>query len=116
MLFLVITLVVVPLVALVPAFVVSRLKPERESWMLPFVHVPAVTLWLALVVLGYGPQSLGNLGEGFAIGGVAVACGYAKVLLVDRFTAKHAATSYGLAALLALLAVGLRAFMPVIPE
>jgi hypothetical protein len=108
--------VLLPLILLVPAAIISLRKPEPDSWMLAMVHVPAVTLWIGLVVSGYGAQSLGNLCEGFVIGAAAVVFAYVKVFVIDRYMENHALTSYALAGVLGLLAVGLRTFMPVLPE
>jgi hypothetical protein len=109
-------LVLVPLVLLIPAWIVSRGREDRDALVLPFVHVPAVTLWAGIVAAGMGAQSLGNLVEGFILGGVAILLGYLKILVVDQFTSRHRATTYGLAALLLVLAVALRSLMPIIPE
>jgi hypothetical protein len=105
-----------PLLAIIPAFVFSKLKAERESWFLPFVHIPAIILWHYLVVRGYGAQSLGNMIEAFLIGGIGVAITYAKVFIVDRRFPNHVYTTYCEALLLMILAVFLRSFMPGLPE
>lgn len=113
---LVIPFLLVPLVLILPAFVWSRKKPEKESLLLPFVHMPAIALWWLLVSVGFGAQSLSNIVELLYLGIAAVVLPYLKVFLLDRFTARHTLTTYGTVALLAGSAFFLRAWMPVLPE
>jgi len=109
-------LVALPMLLITPAWLLARARKQRNVRWFPFVHVPAVTLWFVLTVAGIGSQSLGNLSEGFILAGTVIPLAYAKVVIVDRLTPHHHATTAGLAILLLILAFVLRAFMPVIPE
>ena len=116
MIALVILFLLVPLLLILPAFVWSRRKPEKESLLLPFVHIPAIALWFLLVRYGFGAQSLANLVELLYLGIAAVVLPYLKVFILDRFTSQHAMTTYITVALLAGSAFLLRALMPFLPE
>ncbi len=105
-----------PLLLILPAFFLSRRKKEKESLLLPFVHIPAITLWVLLLTLGYGAQSLANFIEVIYLAMAAVVFPYLKVFIVDRFTARHILTTYGTVAVLAVGAFVLRALMPWLPE
>lgn len=105
-----------PLPLTLPAFFLSRRKKEKESWLLPFVHIPAIMFWFILMTLGYGAQSLANLGEVFYLAIATVVLAYLKIFVADRFTARHILTTYGTVAVLAGSAFLLRALMPHLPE
>lgn len=115
-LFIYVPLVALPMLLITPAWFVARARKQGDLRWFPFVHVPAVTLWFALLAGGIGAQSLGNLNEGVILAGAVIPLAYAKVIIVDRLTPHHHATNGGLAILLLILAVALRAFIPVIPE
>lgn len=115
-LFIYLPLVALPMLLIAPAWILARARKQRDAEWLPFVHVPAATLWFGLFVAGIGSQSLGNLNEGVILAGAVIPLAYAKVAIVDRLTPHHHATTGGLAAVLLILAVVLRAFTPVLPE
>jgi hypothetical protein len=107
----------VPLPFTLPAFFLSRRKKEKESSLLPFVHIPAITLWFLLFDLGYGAETWGNLSDEVSYLVVAtVLLTYLKVFVLDRFTTRHAATTYCTLALLTCSAFLLRALMPSLTE
>lgn len=84
--------------------------------LLPFVHIPAISIWLLLISSGFGAQSLANVVELLYLGVAAVVLPYLKVFILDRFTREHAMTTYGTVALLGGSAFLFRALMPVLPE
>lgn len=106
-----------PLALIFPAFNYSRRKKEKESPLLPLVHVPALLVLFRLLSIGFGrPQSLGNLVEFFILGAAGVLVAYLKVFVVDRFHTRHTLSTYVSAALLVFVSVALRLFMPTMPE
>ena len=105
-----------PVLLILPAFVVSARKPEKESLLLPFVHIPPIALWFGLTILGFGAQSLENVVELLYLGVAAVVLPYLKVFIMDRFTSRHAMTTYSTVAVLAGGAFLFRALMPSLPE
>jgi hypothetical protein len=104
-------------VLIAPAFVYARSQNRMDSWLLPFIHVPAILALYWLMAAGFGrPQSLGNLIEFPILSGVSVAIVYLKVFWIDRISTKHSWITYLLACLLVGLAFGLRLTMPTMPE
>jgi len=101
--------------AIYPAYSASR-RRGRESRLLIVAPVPAVVVWGAVTASGYGAQSLSNIVEVFAIFGLGVILSYIKVFIIDRIRRRARASTYGLVALLVVLAIVFRATMPVLPE
>ena len=106
-----------PLLLILPAFAFARRKKASAACLLPMLHLPATTIHLWLVSIGFGrPQSMGNLIEVFMLGFAGVVAAYLKVFLVDRFTSRHGFTTLVAALLLVVGAVALRLLMPTMPE
>lgn len=98
-----------------PAYLVSRRRGAESKW-LPAAGLPALVLWAGLTGSGYGAQSLSNIVEVFMILAGAVMLCYLKVFVADRLLRRPLVSTYTIMALLALAAVLLRTFMPVLPE
>ena len=116
MIALLIPFLLIPMLMILPAFFLSQRKPQEESLLLPFVHMPAIILWFLLTVFGIGAQSLANIVELIYLGIAAVTLAYIKVFIIDRRTSQHALTTYGTVAVLLGSVILLRALMPSIPE
>lgn len=101
--------------AIYPAYCASR-RRGPESRLLVVAPVPAVVVWVAVTASGYGAQSLSNIVEVFAIFGLGVVLAYLKVFVVDPSRGRTRESTYWLMALLVMLALVLRATMPVLPE
>jgi ribose/xylose/arabinose/galactoside ABC-type transport system permease subunit len=83
---------------------------------LPFIHFPAVVVWVTVAHRGYGAQSLGNLIEFLLLCGVGGVANYLKVLWIDRQTTHPLVTTIITMIMLMGLALALRTWMPSIPE
>jgi len=108
-------LIVLSCAATYPAFAASR-RRGPESRLLAVAPVPAVAVWMAVTAAGYGAQSLSNIVEVFAVFGLGVVLAYVKVFVIDRARGGARASTYCLVGLLVVLALVLRATMPVLPE
>jgi len=98
-----------------PALMYAKWR-RAESWWLLFAGVPGVVAWFLLVSSGYGPQSLSNIIEVYLLVIGYVILVYLKVLLVDHWSDSGKVTTAILSVLAVLGAVGLRTFMPLLPE
>ena len=107
-------LVLVTTLGLYPAWRVSRGRGD-SLWLL-FLGTPALVVWVLITGLGFGPQSLSNLVEALLIMVVSVPLGYVKVFALDRFCGSPRRNTYLTMAALVMLAVVLRAAMPLLPE
>ena len=101
--------------AIYPAYSASRRQGD-ESRVLVVAPIPAIVAWGIVTALGFGAQSLSNIVEVFTIFGLGVVLAYAKVFVVDRAYGRARVSTYGLVALLLMLALVLRATMPILPE
>lgn len=108
-------LVVLSCAAIYPAYLASRRRGE-ESPLLLVAPVPAVVVWGAVTASGYGAQSLSNIVEVFAVFGIGAILAYLKVFVVDKARGTARASTFWLVGLLVVLALVLRATMPVLPE
>ncbi len=92
----------------------KRLRPQ-SFWLL-FLPIFGIAFWFFLAVLRVGPQSLSNLIEIPMVAIIAVAAAYLKILALDTRLKKHA---HGVAiayVIVAFVTLGLRLFMPLLPE
>jgi len=98
-----------------PAWWAAR---RRGTWLL-WDYASLVTpfgLWLVLAYAGFGSQSLGNLVEPLVLVVAIPILNSVRVLLVERWSRIRTANSIAVFVILNLAAVGLRAFVPLIPE
>lgn len=98
------------------AYHLSKKSGHRETLLLPFMGLPAAAVWYYLMAHGHGAQSLGNLCEGYILSAVAIMAGFGKIHLLDPRLKRPALSTCGLAVVLVLIAVALRAWMPSFPE
>jgi len=98
-----------------PGWMFARSR-NQATWWLPFVGTPAILVWMLLVSVGVGPQSLANIVEAMALTALSVVACYTQVLLLNRRFPAFRRTSGSLLIALIGVAVLLRLFMPLIPE
>ena len=108
-------LIIVPAVLNIPAWLYAR-RHRGGTAFLPWLTVPAVCLWSALMFLGIGRSTLANFVEGFWIAGLGVFLVYLQVFALDRVWKRPRRTSAMLAVALCIVAVILRLCMPPLPE
>jgi len=97
-----------------PAYLYARKKTQESVWLL-FATIPSLLFWIVLIAAGYGAQSLGNFIEFAWLIGIAIVLLYVKVFVVNSRVASAKQATYGLIALLCLIALMLRTFMPILP-
>ena len=108
-------LVALAFLLVLPGWLWFRLKRKQCIWLLA-LPVFGIGLWLALVASGVGAQSLGNTIESFGIAAVAVVVAYTKFLVFDRMSALQTRGTAIAFVVVALTTIGLRLFMPLLPE
>jgi hypothetical protein len=108
-------LVALPLLLILPGWLWFRRKCKQSVWLLalPFF---GVALWSVLAAAGVGAQSLSNIVELFYIAVVAVVVAYVKFLVFDRVSVFQTRGTTIAFAVIALITVGFRLFMPLLPE
>jgi len=104
-----------PVFLILPGWLWFRRKRKQSVWLLA-LPVFGVGLWLALALAGVGAQSLSNIIELFYIAVIAVVVAYVKFLAFDRMSALQARGTAIAFAAIALTTIGLRLFMPLLPE
>ncbi|MBE1159102.1 hypothetical protein [Dyella acidiphila] len=105
---------VLAIVLIMPGWLWCGRKRHQTMWLLALPPL-GIGLWAALAKLGVGAQSLGNIVEALVIAAVAVLMAYVKFLLLDRagFSRSGVIAAY---VVVAVVTVGLRLFMPSMPE
>lgn len=100
---------------ILPAWMWFRRERPQSAWLLA-LPVFGLGLWLALTAAGVGAQSLSNIVEALGIAVVAVAVAHAKFLVFDRSPALRSRGTVVAFAVVALVTLALRLFMPQLPE
>jgi len=108
-------LILIVVALTIPAWSYARRRDRGSHWLL-ILWLPAVILWIVLSGLGVGAQSLSNLIEVFWLMAAGIVLSYLKVFIVDRHIASRQGITPALMAALALAALLLRLFMPILPE
>ncbi len=109
-------LLLIAVALVIPAWVFARNRGRDSHWSLFMLWLPAVVLWVVLSGLGIGAQSLSNLIEPIWLIIAGIALAYLKVFILDRYAPSPQAVTVLSIVVLALVAVLLRIFMPVLPE
>ena len=99
----------------VPAWSYARRRERASHWLL-VLWLPALILWIVLSASGIGAQSLSNLIEVFWSMVAGLGLSYLRPFVIDRYVASPQGITYAMMALLALAALMLRLFMPILPE
>ena len=109
------TILVMPGLLIIPGWYWSNKLQPQSLWicLLPTI---GLALWLVLVSLGFGAQSLSNVIEVPIIVGVAVVAAYLNFFVFVRSPTLNPYRTYLAVAIVALAAIALRALMPVLPE
>src|SRR5579859_6007864 len=98
-----------------PAWWVAHRRGTWLSWDYATLVTP-FALWLGLAAAGFGAQSLGNLVEPLALVALIPITHSVRVFLIDRWSKATHAKSITLFALINIVVIGLRSFMPLLPE
>ena len=91
-------------------------KSRPQPAMICLLPVAGLILWLLLISLGFGAQSLANVMEAPMIAAVAVMAAYSKFFIFDRVSALSPYGKIFVIVAVLVTTVALRTFMPVIPE
>ena len=91
-------------------------REHPQSVSLLILPIFGVGLWVVITSAGIGPQSLSNIVESFAVAATAVIMVYLKFLALDRSQALQSQGTTIAFLVVALVTLGLRLFMPLIPE
>jgi hypothetical protein len=111
--FLIVTLVATALI--LPGWFWAKRQQSQTPWVL-FLPVSGVGFWFVLVMLRIGPQSLSNLIEIPIVAIIAVAVAYLKIFAIDKQLKKSTYGEIIAYAIVASVTLGLRLFMPLLPE
>lgn len=98
-----------------PAWLFARKRDAWFAWDYATLIAPFV-VWIGLTACGYGPQSLANLIELVLLVMVIPALLSVRVFLTWVRTVPPRKGSLVVFVLSVLIAVGLRTFMPLLPE
>ncbi len=91
-----------------------RTRPQTLWFLaLPFV---SMALWVALTALGVGAQSLSNAIELLVVAASAIVFSYLTFFVFDRSATPGGKGAVVTFLLVCLVVIGLRLFMPVLPE
>ena len=111
----VLAMIIVTSIASAPAWWVARRRGTWLNWDYASLVTP-FALWVALASAGFGAQSLGNLIEPVGLVAIIPLAHSIRVFLIDRWSKAAHAKSIAVFALVSVVAIGLRAFVPLLPE
>jgi len=100
---------------ILPGWLWFRRKIPQSVWILG-LPIFGIGSWLALTMSGVGAQSLSNIVETIGIVAAAIVFAYIKFLAFDRSPALSSRGTFIAFAAVGLTALGLRLFMPELPE
>jgi len=108
-------MILVTSLASIPALRLARRRKTWFGWDYATLVTP-FALWLGLVSAGFGAQSLGNLVEPLTLVAVIPISHSIRIFLVDSWSKSARKNSIAVFACCNLIAIGLRAFVPLILE
>lgn len=108
-----ITLGIITILLILPGWNAAFKKFPQNPAILG-IGLVGVAFWVLAASLGLGPQSLSNLIETPIVAASAVLIAYIKMFLLESKKVKYA-TSISFGAII-IVVMGLRLFMPYIPE
>ena len=109
------SLALLPAVLITPGWYWAK-KRYSQTWLLLLLPTAGIVFWMLLIFAGVVPQSLSNLIEVFFVAVAAVAAAYLKFLLFDRIDSTRSRGNLFAVAIVAGATIGLRVFMPWLPE
>ena len=106
---------IVAALLIVPGWLMARKWHPQSLWLLA-LPLAGNAFWLLLTILHIGAQSLANVIEVFAVAAAAIAASYLKFLVFDRRAGMGSLGAILLVVIVAVITLGLRLFMPALPE
>jgi hypothetical protein len=106
---------IVAILIILPGWLFFRRRNAQSVWLLA-LPIFGIGFWLALAAAGLGSQSLANIVEVFGIATFAIVAAYIKFLAFDRSAALYSRGTFIAFAAVAVVTVGIRLFMPILPE
>jgi len=100
---------------ILPGWFWARKKVSQTPFILG-LPIVGMVIWIALTSLGIGAQSLSNMVETFIVFAVSVCSAYFKFIFFDRSTKPRSHGTLWAIAIVLFVTVGLRLFMPALPE
>ena len=100
---------------ILPGWILARRQAPQGLWLFA-LPLGGTMFWLLLTVLDVGAQSLANIIEVYAVAGIAVLAAYLKFFVFDRFSSVPGRSVVLAVAIVAVVTLGLRLFMPGLPE
>ena len=92
---------------------------RRKTPQIPFVlglPILGIVLWIGLTYMGIGAQSLSNIVETFIIFAVSISSAYVKFFIFDRSIKHRPYGNFYVFAVVILVTLWFRLFMPQLPE
>lgn len=115
MIFLIGTLSLLGAALIFPGWIWSKSNQPATLWIMA-LPLGGMLFWIMLTAFGVGAQSLANLVELIPIAVSAVLAAYLKIFFLDMRQFGRGRSSLMAVGVVALVAFGLRIFMPVLPE
>ncbi|MDH3279559.1 MAG: hypothetical protein OEQ18_00320 [Gammaproteobacteria bacterium] len=100
---------------IVPGWLWARKRKVQSSWVF-FLPVSGAGFWVLLAALRLGPQSLSNLIEIPIVAVVAVFAAYLNLFFLDKRMKRKGLGVAISFIVVAMVTLGLRLFMPLLPE
>jgi hypothetical protein len=106
---------VIAALAIFPGWNTAKKWHKQSLWLLA-LPLAGNAFWLLLTVLNIGVQSLANIIEVFAVNATAIVASYLKFYVFDRRPSMGSLGMIIAVAIVAAITLGLRLFMPLLPE
>ena len=106
---------VVAALLILPGWLRARKWHPQSLWLFG-LPLAGIAFWMFLTFLRIGAQSLSNVIEIFAVAAAAIVASYLKFLALDRRMGLGSASAIVVLIIVAVVTLGLRMFMPVLPE
>jgi hypothetical protein len=100
---------------ILPGWIWARKKVSQTPFILGLPIVGIVS-WIGLTSIGIGAQSLSNIVEIFIVFAVSICSAYLKFAFFDRNMNHKSHGTFYASAIVLFVTIGLRLFMPTLPE
>jgi hypothetical protein len=106
---------IIPALIIAPGWLLARRWHAQSLWLLA-LPAAGILFWFLLVYIHIGAQSLANFVEIFIIDFVVIVASYLKFFLFDRRENMRSRGATWTVAVVAIIIISLRLFMPSLPE